>query len=249
VLQRLLKCSSMQKNNIPILSTAILDPELLSKLEAAGVSCDIIPFIRISFIENTDQNLEISKLTSQKTIAVFTSKHAVEAIRNIPGTESAQWKIYCTGSSTSSLAANIFPNSLMAGTAENAVSLAKLIMEQEKESSINFFCSEIRRDELPSLLNQKASVREWILYKTLPTPEKIEREYQAVLFFSPSAVKSYFSVNDPSSSNKFFAIGNTTAGAIRPFCKNRIFVAKEASMESLVDKLIEEFQSLGTGGK
>ena len=79
------------------------------------------------------------------------------------------------------------------------------------------------------------------------TPEKIEKEYQAILFLSPSAVKSFFSLNKISSSTLLLAIGKTTAAEIKNWCENRILIGQETSTDSLVDKLIEQIESVRTG--
>ena len=93
------------------------------------------------------------------------------------------------------------------------------------------------------------SVREWTVYKTLSNSVKTEAEYQGIIFLSPSAVKSFFALNTPSSSILLFAIGETTAAEIKQFCKNRVLTGKQTSTESLVDRLIEEIQAVKTGNE
>ena len=39
------------------------------------------------------------------------------------------------------------------------------------------------------------SVDEVIVYKTIETPKVLTKQYDGILFFSPSAVKSFFSKN------------------------------------------------------
>ena len=238
----------MPKNKPNILSTAILESKFARMLESAGISCEMIPFIRVAFRKDEETGRRVGELMHEKITAIFTSKHAVEAIREIPGITKAPWKIYCLGSSTSKLVSEVFSSATIAGTAENAASLAHLILEKGPASSIDFFCGDIRREELPSILNQRSiALREWIVYETLTTPVRIEKEYLAILFLSPSAVRSFFSVNKPSTSTLFFAIGNTTAIEIRKLTENRILISKQASIRSLVDKVIEEIQSVETG--
>jgi uroporphyrinogen-III synthase len=236
----------MPKNKFRILCTSNLDDSLVKKLEAHGIVCDNIPFIRISY-DNIARENEIQQLANKEITAVFTSKHAIEAIRFIKGIKNAPWKIYCTGSSTARLAAKILASASIEGIADNAASLAQLILEKEVVSGIDFFCGDQRRDELPSIASPKLSVREWIVYKSIMTPEKIEKEYQAILFLSPSAVKSFFSLNKISSSTLLLAIGKTTAAEIKNWCENRILIGQETSTDSLVDKLIEQIESVRTG--
>jgi uroporphyrinogen-III synthase len=237
----------MPKNKLRILCTSNLDASLVKKLEVNGMICDTIPFIRISYEKDYVQQREITLLLNEKITAVFTSKHAIEAVGKIKGIKRAPWKIYCTGSSTARLAANTLTAGSIVGTAENAASLAELILETEKGPGINFFCGDQRRDELPSIVGKKLSVREWIVYKTLLTPVKIEKEYDGILFLSPSAVKSFFSLNEISSSTLLFAIGKTTAAEIKEYCENRMLTGNETSTESLVNKLIEQIYAVKSG--
>jgi uroporphyrinogen-III synthase len=237
----------MGKNKIRILSTSQLDSMLIKKLEARDILCDVVPFIRISYPKDTVQELEIGKLFNEKIIAAFTSKHAIEAIRNIQGIQDAHWNIYCIGHSTAGLAAKTFPFASIPGTAENAVSLAHLMVKNEPGSKIYFFCGDLRRDELPTIAGKDLTIRELIVYTTQMTPVKTEGEYQGIIFLSPSAVKSFFTMNKPTPSTLLFAIGNTTAGEIKQFTENRIVIGNETSMESVVDKLIEEFQPVKSG--
>lgn len=107
-----------------------------------------------------------------------------------------------------------------------------------------FFCGDLRREELPDLL-KKAGIEltEVVVYQTLETPIKINKDYDGILFFSPSAVKSFFSINQVNSNALFFAIGNTTANAIKPFSKNSIIVSEFPAKDQLLDKAIKYFSN------
>ena len=209
--------------------------------------CDVIPFISILYPKDIVLEREISQLFNEKIIAVFTSRHAIEAIRNFQGIQNARWKIYCTGHSTARLAAKIFLFSFISGTADDAASLAQQIVKKEAGSEIYFFCGDLRRDDLPKIAGAELSVMELIVYNTKMTPVKTEEEYQGIIFLSPSAVKSFFSLNKPSASTLMFAIGNTTAAEIKQFCDNRILTGNETSIESLLDTLIDEIQPVKRG--
>jgi uroporphyrinogen-III synthase len=238
----------MAKNKHRILSTAILESKLVNRLEKHGISCEIEPFTRITYRSDKELERKIEDLLQENITAIFTSKNAIEAIRKIPRITKAAWKIYCTGSSTAKLAEDTFKSASITGTAENASSLANLIIENNPGSTVNFFCGDIRREDLPVILRSRnIEVREWLVYETKATPVNLVKEYQAIVFLSPSAVKSYFSMNKPSYSTFFFAIGNTTASEIKQFSENRIVTAKHASMDSLINAVLEEFQSVRTG--
>ena len=84
--------------------------------------------------------------------------------------------------------------------------------------NIVFFSGDQRRDELPEKLKKNhIEVEEIVVYKTIETPEPISKSYNAILFFSPSAVQSFFSKNTINDSTQIFAIGSTTARAAEPY--------------------------------
>jgi uroporphyrinogen-III synthase len=105
-----------------------------------------------------------------------------------------------------------------------------------------FFCGDQRRDELPQLLkDESVAVNEIVVYETIPVPHKLSKIYTAILFFSPSAVESFFSANRAEVKTIFFAIGNTTAAAIKKHCANRVLVADAPGKEELVKDMISFF--------
>ena len=76
------------------------------------------------------------------------------------------------------------------------VALAEKIIPEINDREVIFFCGNLRRNDLPDALRQKGiTVREITVYQTSLTPVTIEKEYDAVLFFSPSAAESFFSKN------------------------------------------------------
>jgi uroporphyrinogen-III synthase len=84
-------------------------------------------------------------------------------------------------------------------------------------------------------------VREIVVYRTRETPEQMVKHYQAVMFYSPNGVNSFFRVNKIWPHTVLFAIGNTTAMALRTKTQNEIIIADTPSKENLVDKVIEHF--------
>jgi len=62
-----------------------------------------------------------------------------------------------------------------------------------------------------------------------------------VLFFSPTAVQSFFRQNKLPAETILFAIGSTTAAEIRKFSTNNIIISDEPGKESLVRKMMEYF--------
>jgi uroporphyrinogen-III synthase len=70
----------------------------------------------------------------------------------------------------------------------------------------------------------------------------IDKVYDGILFFSPSAVESFFSKNKLPEQTVLFAIGNTTAKTIhRRYCNNRIMISDQPGKDELIEQAIEYF--------
>jgi len=128
----------------------------------------------------------------------------------------------------------------IAGTADSAAALADLITEDRFIDNVIFFCGDQRRDELPRILEQNdIDVNEITVYQTMAIPHRVDKFYNAILFFSPSAVESFFSINKVPSQTILFAIGDTTAGTIKQFSNNKIITSDKPGKENLVQHMIE----------
>ena len=244
----------MQKNRIVILSTKSLDSELITRAEAHGILLEELSFVRTEGISSPKMRKKINDVSRSPGIVVFTSKNAVEIVatelgRNKPDPVAVGWKIFCLGYATRQLVEKYFQKELIGGTAQNARKLAEIIVHK-KIQKIIFFSGDQRRNELPDLLREAdIGVDEIVVYQTIVTPQRIERTYDGILFFSPSAVKSFFEKNKLESRTVLFAIGNTTADEIRRFLpavrkdlKNKIIVSDEPEAELLLHKAIHYFQ-------
>jgi uroporphyrinogen-III synthase len=131
----------------------------------------------------------------------------------------------------------------IAGTADSAKELAEVMARVSGAGEVYFFCGDKRREELPDLLRQAGwVVHEIVVYKTVLTPHKVERSYAGIAFYSPSTVESFFSVNAVSAGTVLFAIGQTTAAAIRERSDNPMIVAARPDKEAMIRQMIEYFQ-------
>jgi len=116
-----------------------------------------------------------------------------------------------------------------------------LIVDNKK---IIFFCGDQRRDELPAILKDHGiEVEEIVVYKTIPQTIRIDKQYDGIAFYSPSAVDSFFSVNDLNASTIVFSIGLTTSDAIRKYVDNKIIVTTQPGKENLVNRIIDYYTS------
>jgi len=232
----------MQQNKIFILSTRPIDDPLINEAKHQNIEIDILSFIETVPIRSIEVQQEIENALLKSSAVVFTSMNAVEAVANELDGHQPDWRIYSMGNTTRQLVKKYFGEEAIAGTAESAAELAELIVEEDNSDDIFFFCGEQRRDELPDILRSNdIDVNEIVVYQTIQVKHKIEKTYHGILFFSPSAVQSFFSNNKISDKTILFAIGNTTATEIKKYANNKIITGDEPSKENLVMEMIRYY--------
>lgn len=234
-----------------ILSTKKIKPALKTALEEKGIACIEQEFISIQPIRNQEKQEEVLRWieTPEATAIVFTSRHAVITVAlhlhhddtwNIP----AQWRIYCLGGATKEEVAKHFKPEQITATASDATALANTIINQGAYPEVVFFCGNQRRNELPDLLrNNGITVHEVVVYETTETPQQLTGKLDAVLFFSPSAVKSFFAVNTLPPETTGFAIGPTTAATLKQFTGNRIITSEQPDQETMIARVWRYLQN------
>jgi uroporphyrinogen-III synthase len=233
----------MKDREIRILSTRTLDGALIETAAYQHIVIDTISFIEIKKQVTPAVARRIEVLAEQQANVVFTSVNAVEATVEVIPVHPLMpdWNIYCIGGATFTLIKKYWPYERVLYTAKNATELAQKMVADQLERLV-FFCGNKRLEELPALLhNQNIEVEELVLYETIETPQYVDQAYDGVLFFSPSGVSSFFSKNKPDPHAVLFAIGNTTANAIKQCSKNDIIVSDFPAKDQVVDKAIKYF--------
>jgi len=228
----------MQQKKIEILSTKMLDKNSFPE----EIIIDEIPFIATKAIKDERLEKKISHLAAQPINAIFTSSHAADVVGKIISKNSS-WKIFCIGNKTKETLLKFFTAESIAGTADNAADLAWNIMKDISVKNVLFFCGSQRRNELPEILIQNGiDMEELIVYETIKTPKEIKKDYDGVLFFSPSAAESFFSINKIKSHTVCFAIGDTTATTLKKFTTNKIIQAQNQSQQSMMNAMLAHFK-------
>jgi uroporphyrinogen-III synthase len=244
----------MPEQRIRILSTKLLDPGLVEEAAKAGIAIDTRPFILTTLIDDVTLTERLRELLGKNLTAVFTSVNGVEGVgraasTGLPVTSgTAQtdgkipWKIFCIGGTTGRVVREYFGEGCIGGEAGSAAKLAEVIIECAT-GEVYFFCGDLRREDLPGKLKE-ASIRveEVVVYRTTPTPQKIEDGYEGILFFSPSGVDSFFSLNGPRKDIALFAIGETTAESIRKYAGNPVIVAPSPDTTAMVRQVTDHFR-------
>lgn len=234
--------SEMQQNKISILSTSSLNPALLQEAAKENVFIDELSFIDVLPINHPDVNKLIQNFAVTNKVVVFTSQNAVEVVANSLQYQKTDWTIYCIGNTTKELVQKYFGAQSIAGVAEDASELAKVILANQVKEVI-FFCGDKRRDELPEILKGKdVQVNELIVYQTIITPHLLEKDYDGILFFSPSAVESFFKMNSIKEQTVLFAIGKTTANTIKQNTNNTIIISNKPGKANLFKKMMNYYK-------
>lgn len=232
----------MEQNKITILSTRPLTESLIDEAKEQAVYIEVLPFIETESIKSVEVQQEIELVLLESATVVFTSMNAVEAVADYMIDEQPDWAIYCMGNTTQELVKKYFGEHSIAGTAGSAAELADVIVEDAQTEEVVFFCGDQRRDELPDILQvHNIEVNEIQVYHTIPVSHKIDKFYNGILFFSPSAVESFFKKNKAGGQTILFAIGKTTAASIKKHTSNTVIISDEPGKENLVGKAINYF--------
>ncbi len=230
----------MSEKKIHILSTRPVGASLCEAARLKLIILDEVSFIETRTSISNETGTEITRLQGEQTFAVFTSMNAVEAVASRVG--KVDWKVFCIGYATRKLVEKYFGKETIVGTADNAGMLAEKIVAREGIQEVHFFCGNQRRDELPAILKSGGiTVHELVVYETIEISQDLDKQYDGILFFSPSAVHSFFKSNTPGKSSTLFAIGDTTAEAIRSYSANLIVTANSPGKAQLVNQAIEFF--------
>ena len=224
-----------------ILCTRPLDESLIHQANSRKIRIDIVPFIKTAAITSKELTEQVQFLQSKNITVVFTSMNAVKAVAELLTTK-PDWQIFSMGGITKELVIQYFGRSALKNSAKNATLLAEKIINEGDCKEITFFCGDQRLDDLPeTLFKAGILVNEEIVYTTIETPVMVERTYQGIIFFSPSAVHSFFSLNTLPIDTVIFSIGKTTSAVSHSYCSNKIITSEWPGKEQLVHRALDFF--------
>jgi uroporphyrinogen-III synthase len=228
-------------NNFRVLVTKKISASHVLQAGLKGIQVLEKEFIRIVPVINKELNKKISRLSAAKNTVVFTSRNAVAAVADNSSVRDADWKIFCLEGATRNEVEKHFPRHAIAGCAANSALLAEIIADGTEEKTVTFFCGNKRMEDLPMiLLSKKIDVDEVVVYNTELLPQKIIDDYEAVAFFSPSAVESFFSSNELKRGVVCIAVGKTTTEAIKKYTGNEVITSEKPSEQSVLELAIKQ---------
>ncbi|MCU7614390.1 uroporphyrinogen-III synthase [Chryseobacterium sp. GMJ5] len=222
-----------------ILFTKHLDTELLSREMGKHISAECIEVIAI-------KDLEVRAFDLKDHSLIFTSKNGVNAFfkNNFEPNENFASKnynkIYCVGEKTKKeLRKNGFGTFKVM---KNAETLSKFILEKCPQEKFIHFCGNLAIDVLDQELPlQNIAYKKVTVYHTEELNPMIHEKYHAIVFFSPSGVRS-FAKNNSLVNMLLFSIGETTSKEIRKFSSEKIFTSKANTLASVFEMIRKEIK-------
>ncbi len=213
-----------------VLSTKILKPSQKELFLNSGLSLVEYDAIKIEFLD--------IKIPFEYQNYIFTSKNAVKVfLRQINESQKKKIQTFCVGEKTKALLEDNGLN--VVETAEYATALAAIIVKNYKEETFLFLCGNKRRDVLPvAMTENNIQFKELNVYRTILSPKAFHRDFDGILFFSPSGIQSYLSENTIGNSI-LFCIGETTAAEAQKHSKN-IIVANKPTVENVLVQVIKK---------
>lgn len=224
--------------NIHILSTRNLENAFITKASGRGIHIDTENFIETRPLQHEALKEQIKQLATQPLTAVFTSAHAVIPV--FSGLHlRPQWDIFCISGATRAAVLAFMPESAIVATADYGAALAEKILSGKATRDSCFFCGSRRLNTIPKKLKAaQIPLRELVVYETELRPQKINQDYDGILFFSPSAAESFFSLNKVSEKTILFSIGNTTGKTLKKHSGNRIITGETPGTEQLLERVL-----------
>ncbi|SDS40935.1 uroporphyrinogen-III synthase [Gramella sp. MAR_2010_147] len=214
-------------------------PTVLSTKKLAVNQKELLLNSGIGFVEYDAISIKFIDFDLKKEAvenAIFTSKNSVKAIAEKPFEIK---NCFCVGDKTSVLLEE--KGYLVVERAENSRDLAQKIIQKHNNKQFHFFCGNMRREELPQLLNKNGiQLSETMVYETSMNSKRFESDFDGILFFSPSAVQSFTKENKINSIA--FCIGETTANEVMKHSEN-IIIASKPTIENVIVKVVSNLKN------
>jgi uroporphyrinogen-III synthase len=210
-----------------LLSTKILSQEQQLRLTNAQINLSMYDALRI-----VPRTFDIPE---GDYAAIFTSQNAAQSYLDNGG-DLHERAVFCVGEKAALLLSQNGQKVIQ--IAQNSLELGQIIVKSHKNEHFLYFSGNIRRPELPNLLtDNKISFTEQTAYDTHINYYDYEPDFDSVLFFSPSGVKSYFAKKS-NSQPMAVCIGQTTAHAAQEFTNN-IKVAIHTTVDGVIDAVLK----------
>lgn len=212
------------KSKVKILSTKTLNLNL---------DQNRFEYIQHDFIQTKNINFEFNKALD---LNIFTSQNAVSSVLKNKDIQSIKSKpCLCVGQKTKQLLQK--HQFKVLDEANYAEDLIEIINQKYKAKTFTFFCGNLSLPTIPNFFKKNDIIFAKVLvYETIKTPTIFNQPFEALLFFSPSAVESFLEQNQITN-QKCFCIGLTTAKALKHINNKQIIISKNQTIEGVLDAL------------
>jgi len=192
--------------------------------EKYNIKIDFRQFIEIDPVDIKEFRKQKINILSH-TAVIFTSRNAVDHFFRLAAESKVEipsdMKYYCISEQTANyLQKYIVIRKRKIFTGSRTASDLIEVLKKHKNEKFIFPCSNIRKDDIPTFLNENGFVcSEAIIYKTVASDlsDLADVNYDVIAFFSPSGINSLF-VNFPDfkqNNTRIAVFGPTTAQAAR----------------------------------
>lgn len=165
---------------------------------------------------------------------ILTSQNGLESLINLFSVDYLKDKYYYVVGEKTAQKLNHFSANIQIISQDVEDLVKKLI--PNSESQFVYFCSNLRLDDLKNQLElQKKNVQEIVSYQTILLAKKIEYNFDAIVFLSPSGVDAFFIKNSINKSTQIFAIGNTTRESIKKYTSQEVLIPSQPNVNSLLE--------------
>lgn len=184
------------------------------------------------------ENISVISFDLKDNSLIFTSVNGVKSFFE-NGFEIRENKIYCVGKTTEkTLTEKGFQ---VFRTEKNALDLSDFIAEYAAKEKFLHFAGNISLSTFQTKFSSEAiDYKKVILYTTHLLYPELSAKYDAIVFFSPSGVRSFAKFNS-FDGVKLFSIGETTEKELEKFTENTIYTSKANHLDDLLD-LIKSMQ-------
>lgn len=215
-----------------ILFTKNIDQSVISKELGEDILVDCVEVIKTNPIKIDSFDLKNHSL-------IFTSVNGVISFfknnfkPNEDFTAKNYNKIYCVGEKTKrELRKNGFGTFKVL---KNAETLSKFIISHCQHEQFVHFCGNLAIDVLDKELPlQNIKYKKITVYNTEETNPLVPEKYHAVVFFSPSGVRSFAKLNSLDGMT-LFSIGETTSNELRKYTQEKMYTSVGNNLVSIFE--------------
>ncbi|EJL75698.1 uroporphyrinogen-III synthase [Chryseobacterium populi] len=215
-----------------ILFTKNIDPSVLSKELGEHIAVNCIEVIKTSPIKVNPFDLKDYSLifTSVNGVTSFFQNHFKP---NEDFTARNYNKIYCVGEKTKKELRKYGFGTFK--VLKNAETLSRFIIGSCSQEKFLHFCGNLAIDVLDSDLPlQNIKYKKITVYHTEEINPLITEKYHAVVFFSPSGVRSFAKQNSLEDI-MIFSIGETTSNELKKYTSHPIFTSEGNNMKTVLE--------------